>query len=159
MFFLKKILPLLTILLSFPLALKSQTNNFERTLTQTSIKEIHSVNFDIDQNEIEEIRRAMKTAVDGEFIPGALLLVGNSDGVGLLETVGMQSPTDNTPVNKDTIFRIFSMTKPIISVAIMTMVEDGLIELNDPLEKYIPAFANLQTVSYTHLTLPTILRV
>ena len=148
MFFLKKILPLLTILLSFPLALKSQTNNFERTLTQTSIKEIHSVNFDIDQNEIEEIRRAMKTAVDGEFIPGALLLVGNSDGVGLLETVGMQSPTDNTPVNKDTIFRIFSMTKPIISVAIMTMVEDGLIELNDPLEKYIPAFANLQIIDH-----------
>ena len=120
MSFLKNTLPIVTILLSFPLALKSQTSNFERTLTQTSIKEIHSVNFDIDQNEIEEIRRAMKTAVDGEFIPGALLLVGNSDGVGLLETVGMQSPTDNTPVNKDTIFRIFSMTKPIISVAIMT---------------------------------------
>ena len=70
------------------------------------------------QSEIEDIRRAMQTAVDGEFN----LLVGNRDGVGLLETVGMQSPAEKTPVNKDTIFRIFSMTKPIISVAIMTMV-------------------------------------
>ena len=145
---LKKTLPIIIVLLSLPLTLKSQSNNFERALTQTSIKEIHSTNFGIDQREVEEIRRVMKAAVDGEFVPGALLLVGNSDGVGLLETVGMQGPTDHTPVNKDTIFRIFSMTKPIVSVAVMTMVEDGLIELNDPLEKYIPEFANLQVVDH-----------
>ena len=53
----------------------------------------------------------------------------------------------STPINKDTIFRIYSMTKPIISVAIMTMVEDGMINLNDPLEKYIPEFANLQVIN------------
>ena len=143
---LKKTLPFVIIILSIPLTLNSQTSNFERTLAQTSINEVHSTNFGIDQNEIEEIKRTMKAAVDGEFIPGALLLVGNSEGVGLLETVGMQGPTDSTPVNKDTIFRIFSMTKPIISVAIMTMVEDGLIGLQDPLEKYIPEFANLQII-------------
>ena len=143
---LKKTLPLAIILLSTTLTLNSQASNFERTLAQTSINEVHSTNFGIDQSEIEEIKRAMKAAVDGEFIPGALLLVGNSTGVGLLETVGMQGPTDSTPVNKDTIFRIFSMTKPIISVAIMTMVEDGLIKLQDPLEKYIPEFANLQII-------------
>ena len=143
----KRALPLIALLLAIPVTLKSQTDNTDRILSQTSIKEIHSSNFGIDQSEIEDIRRAMQTAVDGEFIPGALLLVGNRDGVGLLETVGMQSPAGKTPVNKDTIFRIFSMTKPIISVAIMTMVEDGLINLSDPLEKYIPEFANLQVIN------------
>jgi len=88
----------------------------------------------------------MQAAVDGEFIPGALLLVGNSEGVGVLETVGMQSPAGSTPVNKDTLFRIYSMTKPIISVATLSMVEDGLIALNDPVSKYIPEFDNLRVI-------------
>ena len=144
---LKGTLPLVSFLLTIPLTMKSQAEDIERTLSQTSIREIHSSNFGIDQSEIEDIRRAMQKAVDSGFIPGALLLVGNRDGVGLLETVGMQSPAGKTPVNKDTIFRIFSMTKPIISVAIMTMVEDGLIDLSDPLEKYIPEFANLQVIN------------
>ncbi|NKB32190.1 MAG: serine hydrolase [Pseudomonadales bacterium] len=121
-------------------------DDHDEALNLTSISPIHSTNFGIDQGEIEEIKRAMQTAVDGEFLPGALLLVGNSEGVGVLESVGMQGPDDNTPVNKDTIFRIYSMTKPIISVAIMTMVEDGLINLHDPLEKYIPEFGNLQVM-------------
>ena len=89
----------------------------------------------------------MQAAVDGEFIPGALLLVGNSGGVGVLETVGMQSPGGSTPVNKDTLFRIYSMTKPIISVATLSMVEDGLIALNDPVSKYIPEFDNLRVIN------------
>lgn len=132
------------ILISFQV----QADNHGEALHLTSISSIHSTNFGIDQGEIEEIKRAMQTAVDGEFLPGALLLVGNSDGVGLLETVGMQGPEDNTPVNKDTIFRIYSMTKPIISVAIMTMVEDGLISLDDPVEKFIPEFANPQIIDH-----------
>ena len=108
---LKGALPLFSFLLIIPLAINSQADDIERTLSQTSIRKIHSSNFGIDQSEIEDIRRAMKTAVDGGFIPGALLLVGNRDGVGLLETVGMQNSAGKTPVNKDTIFRIFSMTK------------------------------------------------
>ena len=141
---LKRSLTVLAFFLIIPIPLNSQAASSSSSLTQTSIKEVHSTNFGIDQSEVEEIRKAMQTAVDGDFIPGALLLVGNSLGVGMLETVGMQSPEGLTPVNKDTIFRIFSMTKPIISVAIMTMVEDGMIDLNDPLEKYIPEFANLK---------------
>lgn len=134
---------------AFLIATIVHADHHGEALQLTSINSIHSTNFGIDQGEIEEIKRAMQAAVDGEFLPGALLLVGNSDGVGLLETVGMQGPEDNTPVNKDTIFRIYSMTKPIVSVAIMTMVEDGLISLSDPLEKFIPEFANLQVIDRT----------
>jgi len=112
----------------------------------SSIKRIHPTHFGIDQSEIDEIRMQMQAAVDGDYIPGALLLVGNTDGVGLLESVGYRAEGTRDPVNKDTIFRIYSMTKPIISVAIMTMVEDGLIDLDDPVADYIPEFAELQVM-------------
>ena len=112
----------------------------------SAIQMIHPSNFGIDQGEIDRIKSRMKEAVDGEFIPGALILVGNSEGVGMLETVGYQTPKNVTPVNKDTIFRIYSMTKPIISVAAMSLVEDGMLALEDPVEKYIPEFANLQVI-------------
>jgi len=112
----------------------------------SSIREIPASNFNIDQDEIAAIRARMQATVDGEFIPGALLLVGNSEGVGLLETVGSRAPGSSDPVSTDTIFRIYSMTKPIISVAIMTMVEDGLISLDDPVEKFIPEFADLKVM-------------
>jgi CubicO group peptidase (beta-lactamase class C family) len=112
----------------------------------TSIKPIHSTNFGIDQTEIESIKAKMQAAVDGDFIAGALLLVGNAEGIGMLESVGYRAKGDATPINKDTIFRIYSMTKPIISVAAMMLVEEGKLALNDPVSKYIPEFANLQVI-------------
>ncbi|NQV70944.1 MAG: beta-lactamase family protein [Pseudohongiella sp.] len=111
-----------------------------------SIKMIHSTNFGIDRSELDEIKASMQAAVDGNHIPGALLLVGNTKGVGVVETVGYQGPDDNTPVNRDSIFRIYSMTKPIISVATMSMVEDGLLKLDDPVSKFIAEFANLTVI-------------
>ena len=115
-------------------------------LADSSIKRIHSTNFGIDQGEVEQIKAQMQAAVDGDFLNGALLLVGNSKGVGILESVGLLSPENPKPVNQDSIFRIYSMTKPIISVAIMTMVEDGLMALDDPVSKFIPEFADAQVI-------------
>jgi CubicO group peptidase (beta-lactamase class C family) len=135
---------LIGLLVSFQIAIPAWADT--HATQSSSIHAIDSERFGIDQGEIAAIRARMQEAVDGEFIPGALLLVGNSNGVGVLETVGNRAPGSNDPVNEDTIFRIYSMTKPIISVAIMTMVEDGLISLDDPVEKYIPEFANLQVM-------------
>ncbi|MGI9250937.1 MAG: serine hydrolase domain-containing protein [Pseudohongiellaceae bacterium] len=115
----------------------------------SSINRVDAGAFGIDQTEIESIREKMQAAVDEGSLAGALLLVGNGDGVGVLETVGSRAPDSTDPVNAETIFRIYSMTKPIVSVAIMSMVEDGLIGLDDPLEKYIPEFANLQVMNPT----------
>lgn len=111
-----------------------------------SIVRIDSSKFGIDSAEIAAIRKQMQAAVDGDFIPGALLMVGNSEGVGFLETVGTQEKGSPTPIDEQTIFRIYSMTKPIISVAIMSMVEDGMMKLEDPVSKFIPEFADLQII-------------
>ena len=119
-----------------------------QALADSSVERIHSTNFGIDQGEIEEIRAQMQAAVDGDFLNGALLLVGNGQGVGVLESVGLLSPENPKPVNQDSIFRIYSMTKPIVSVAIMTMVEDGMMALDDPVSKFIPEFADAQVIDH-----------
>lgn len=122
------------------------TSSFTALADDSSIRKIDPSTFGIDQAEIASIRSQMQAAVDGEHITGALILVGNTDGVGLLEAVGTQGPGDATPVDEQTIFRIYSMTKPIISVAAMSMVEDGLLSINDPVGKYIPAFNSLEII-------------
>ncbi len=88
----------------------------------------------------------MQAAVDGGFVSGNIILVGNSEGVGVLETVGTQGPNQTTEMNDQTLFRIYSMTKPIVSVATMSMVEDGLIAIEDPVSKYIPEFSNMTVI-------------
>ena len=113
---------------------------------EDAIRMIEPSVFQLDQADIDTIKQRMQEAVDGEFIPGALILVGNSDGVGLLETAGFQTSAGRNPVNSQTIFRIYSMTKPIVSVAAMSLIEDGLLALDDPIEKYIPEFSNLQVI-------------
>lgn len=113
----------------------------------SSINRIDSNIFGIDQSEIQNIRDKMQEAVDGGFVSGNIILVGNNDGVGVLETVGTQGPDQTTEMDEQTIFRIYSMTKPIVSVATMSMVEDGLIMLQDPVSKYIPEFANMKVIN------------
>jgi CubicO group peptidase (beta-lactamase class C family) len=113
---------------------------------ESSIKMIDSNNFGIDQSEIQSIREQMQAAVDGGFVSGNIILVGNSEGVGVLETVGTQGPNQTTEMNDQTLFRIYSMTKPIVSVTTMSMVEDGLIAIEDPVSKYIPEFANMTII-------------
>lgn len=100
----------------------------------------------ITRAEIDGIKTQMQAAVDGGHIAGALILAGTKDGIALLETAGTQGPGDATPVDEQTIFRIYSMTKPIVSVAAMDMVEDGLLSVSDPVSKYIPEFSNMQVV-------------
>ena len=140
----KKILPCVVAAL---MLLISITVNAEPPIN--AIKMIHSTNFGIDRSELEVIKSRMQAAVDDDHIAGALLLVGSDQGVGVVETVGYQGPDDKTPVNQDTIFRIYSMTKPIVSVATMSMVEDGLIKLDDPVSKFIPEFAELKVIDET----------
>jgi CubicO group peptidase (beta-lactamase class C family) len=114
-----------------------------------SITKIDSAEFGIDANEIAAIKAQMQAAVDGGFVAGNILLVGNSKGVGVLETTGTQGPEQSTPMDEQTIFRIYSMTKPIVSVATMTLVEDGLLAISDPVSKYIPEFANMTVIDET----------
>src|SRR5262249_29115318 len=77
-------------------------------------------------------------------IPGATLLIVRSGKIAFYESFGWLDPATKTPMPKDAIFRIYSMSKPITSVAAMILVEQGKLFLSDPVQKYIPAFAELK---------------
>ena len=84
---------------------------------------------------------AFKREVDGGTLPGATVLVARRGEIGWFDAVGRQSPLAPAPMAHDTIFRIFSMTKPIVSIGIMMLLEDGHLLLSDPVAKFIPEFS------------------
>jgi CubicO group peptidase (beta-lactamase class C family) len=77
-------------------------------------------------------------------IPGAILLIRQHDKTIYHEFFGVRDVATKLPMTDDTIFRLFSMSKPITSVAAMMLVDGGKLALADPVSKYIPAFADVQ---------------
>jgi CubicO group peptidase (beta-lactamase class C family) len=80
--------------------------------------------------------------IAGNKIPGAVLLIERSGQIVYSRSFGLRDPGTKQPMTASAIFRIYSMSKPITTVAAMMLVEDGKLGLDDPLSKYIPAFAN-----------------
>ena len=77
-------------------------------------------------------------------IPGAVLLIQQHGKPVYFETFGVRDVATRLPMTVDTIFRLYSMSKPVTSVAAMMLVDDGRLSLDDPVAKYIPAFADLK---------------
>src|SRR6266702_6306067 len=77
-------------------------------------------------------------------IPGAILLIQQHAQPVYFENFGVRDVATKLPMTANTIFRIYSMSKPITSVAAMMLVEDGKLSLDDPVSKYIPAFAGVK---------------
>ena len=77
-------------------------------------------------------------------IPGAVVLVGNEDNIIFEKAYGIKNPETNEKYNTDDIFRIASMTKAITSIGILKLWEEGKIGLDDPIDKYIPKFENIE---------------
>ncbi len=91
---------------------------------------------------LQKMSDAFKREIDKGTLPGATVMVARRGQIGWFDALGRQSPAASAPMAHDTIFRIFSMTKPIVSVGIMMLVEEGHLILNDPVAKFIPEFAN-----------------
>ncbi|MGH7437199.1 MAG: serine hydrolase domain-containing protein, partial [Polyangiaceae bacterium] len=83
-----------------------------------------------------------------ERLAGTLTLVARRGKVGWLSPLGLMDRERGKPVRPDTIFRIYSMTKPVTSVAMMTLYERGLFQLADPVHRWIPAWENLAVYRY-----------
>lgn len=81
-------------------------------------------------------------------LPGAVALIARRGQVLLHETVGQQDPTAGVPMVLDSIFRIYSMTKPIVSVAVMVLMERGRLLLSDTVAQHLPEFADLKLTTH-----------
>jgi CubicO group peptidase (beta-lactamase class C family) len=95
----------------------------------------------------ERLRRVTDTfqsEVDKGAIPGAVVLIARNGKLAYFEAFGFQNRENKEPMKTDAIFRIASMSKPITSVAVMMLVEEGKIQLLDPVSHYLPEFKGVQ---------------
>ena len=86
----------------------------------------------------------LRAEVAAKKIPGAVVMVVRGGKLAYQETVGQRDPASPAAMKPDDIFRIYSMTKPIVSAAAMMLVEEGKLALDAPVSRYIPAFANVK---------------
>src|SRR3954471_17232106 len=86
----------------------------------------------------------IRNEIESAKIPGAILLIQQHGKPVYFESFGVRDVATQLPMTADTIFRLYSMSKPITSVAAMMLVEDGKLKLDDPVSKYIPAFAGMR---------------
>lgn len=95
----------------------------------------------LNADALDRLGDVLKREIGEGRLPGAVAMIARAGQVGYFKTFGKRDPAAADDMQEDAIFRIFSMTKPIVSMAIMQLVEQGRILLADPLSKYIPAFA------------------
>ena len=96
---------------------------------------------------LEQIVLLAEDAVDRKEVAGAVTLVARLGRVGHLEAVGWRDIENDAPMEVDTLFRIASMTKAVTSVAAMQLYESGVLMLNDPVSRYLPAFSDMQVLA------------
>ena len=93
---------------------------------------------------LERIAPVMQSYIDQGKLAGTLTLVARNGKIAYLNAQGMQDKAAGTPMSEDTIFRIYSMSKPVTAVAAMTLWEQGKFHMFDPISKYLPELANLK---------------
>jgi CubicO group peptidase (beta-lactamase class C family) len=96
---------------------------------------------------LERIRPVMQAYVDRGVYAGISTLIARRGKVVHAEQIGWRDKEAQLPMSADTIFRLYSMTKPIICTALMTLFEEGRFRLIDPVSKYIPTLANLKVLT------------
>ena len=112
---------------------------YAQTLTATTAEQVG-----LSSERLARIDARLKADVDRAIIPGAVVLVARHGKIAWLDVVGMLDPQTRAQMRKDAIFRIYSMTKPITSVATMILFEEGRIRLDEPVFSYIPAFKDVK---------------
>jgi CubicO group peptidase (beta-lactamase class C family) len=93
---------------------------------------------------LERITKTFQGWVDAGQIPGAVVLVARKDKVAYLNVVGFRDREAKAPMAPDSIFRIASMTKPIVSVGAMMLAEEGKLDIAAPVAQYLPEFKDVK---------------
>ena len=98
----------------------------------------------VSAERLERLDAGMQRLVDEGQLAGVVTMLARHGKVVFVDAVGKQDVSAGTPMARDTIFRIYSMTKPITGVAMMMLHEEGTFRLGEPVSKYIPGFGNLK---------------
>ena len=98
----------------------------------------------LSKQRLARIGQVLTRQIDERSFPGAVALVARKGRIAYFEAIGQLDPKTGTPMAKDAIFRLYSMTKPFTSVAMMMLVEEGRLRLTDPVGVYLPQLGNLK---------------
>lgn len=93
------------------------------------------------------LRRAFQAEIDRQRLPGAVLVVARHGQAAMFDVLGKQDPASGVPMAPDSLFRIYSMTKPVVSVATLMLMERGQLQLGNPVAKHLPEYARMQVAS------------
>ncbi len=108
---------------------------------------ISSQNLGLCPDRIQRMLTTLQSEIDRGRLPGAVLMLSRHGETAMFESLGQQNPALGTPMTKDSIFRIYSMTKPIVSVAVMMLVEQGKLLLGDPVAQHLPEYKSQQVMA------------
>ena len=109
-----------------------------------TLKTVHPDKLGLSTERLARLVSVLQDEVARKRLPGAVVVVARHGKIALLESVGYLNPASGEAMHRDARFRIYSMTKPIVSVAAMMLVEEGRLLLSDPVAKYLPEFAAQQ---------------
>ena len=101
----------------------------------------------LSTDRLHRLEQVIQQYVDSNAVAGAVTLIARKGRQAHVGTFGMADRDSNIPMNPNTIFRIASMTKPITSVAVMMLYEEGHFKLNDPVGMYLPELASLDVLT------------
>ena len=99
---------------------------------------------DIEQARLDAVTADLQARIDEGKLSGAVVMIAQNGELQLSKALGYQNVEDEVPMQEDTIFRIFSMTKPITGTALMVLHDEGKFELNDTVEKYLPELGGME---------------
>jgi len=108
----------------------------------TTLQTAPPADIDLSPDRTHQVMGVLRERADRQHIPGAVALIARRGRIGLFEAVGQQDPAAGTPMRTDSIFRIYSMTKPLVSVAVMMLVERGRLLISDPVSRWLPEYNN-----------------
>src|SRR3954465_5704995 len=94
----------------------------------------------LSEERLSRIHDTMQRHIDAHDISGAVTLIARKGQIAWFHAQGVMNVETNRPMQKDAIFRVFSMSKPVCGAAILMLVEEGKVRLNDPVSKFIPEF-------------------
>src|SRR5882757_4164941 len=94
--------------------------------------------------QLKRLEAATKQNIDDGLMPGAVMLVARRGKLAWVSVQGKRAPDSDDPMKFDSIFRIYSMTKPITSIALMQLVEEGKLQVSDPVAKFLPELGKMK---------------
>lgn len=125
-------------------AAKPSAKSAARPSPPAELPEVKPESIGFSSERLSRLESAMQSEIDGKQLAGGVTLLARHGKIAEFKAYGVRDLSSGAPTEKDTIFRIFSMTKPVTSTAMMVLYEEGKWAPMDPISKYIPEFAHLK---------------